>query len=744
MIALLLACSNEPISETTSIEQTKTPNVVFITMDTTRRDRLGTYGYKSAKTSRIDSFANQGYRFQHTYSSIPLTTPSHASMLTGLYPPHHGIRNNGDAILPDAIQTLPEQLQAHGYQTVASVSAFVTTRIWNLNQGFDQYFDEIETQQGGRWAQERVAASVMDDLLSWFETERESTKPFFMWAHLYDPHHPHIVHPGYESIPNTYDAEIAYMNDQIDRLYQQISKLAPDTIWVLIADHGEAFEGQHGESSHGLFLYEETMAIPWIIQPYPPLSETTVIDTPSSVVDVPNTILSLLQLPTIENIDGIDAISKNRSGPVYMESNTVQQRFGYHPEIALSNGSDKLMPTVNPHLYDLKMDPNETQNLYTESTAPEWTEWVNLGRTLYMDNPRFTMDSPDASVMKQLEALGYMGGNNGSSTDLSAYDIDAKDRLGTIAELTNIVKSRRINPDTTPEEIIQRFEKLLESEPQLAEARLLLGQTYAVAGRKEDAIRTLEQAMALNPESVVVALNLANQHADLGHFEEGIAILEGVLDRVPNDKGAQSNLLRMLSDSGQHEIAIQRGSQWLEETPSQQLQAILGVILVRNQQWELGAEMLRASLADEIPREHVHRSLGHLALRNQDASTALQAYETEIKHFPDPDLQLTIAKIYEQQKNWSASANHYCAVASIRPQLVRAHLNCAQTHFNVGNIEAAEKALEPALKLAPEGPFVLLLHANILAKQGQTEQATKVFEQAKNIRSQQVSGQPKR
>lgn len=744
MIALLLACGSEPTTETKPLEQPKTPNVVFITMDTTRRDRLGTYGYEPAKTSRIDAFANQGYRFQHTYSSIPLTTPSHASMLTGLYPPHHGIRNNGDAILPDAIQTLPEQLHAHGYQTVASVSAFVTTRIWNLHQGFDHYFDEIETQQGGRWAQERVAASVMDDLLSWFDTERESTKPFFMWAHLYDPHHPHIVHPGYEEIDNTYDAEIAYMNDQIDRLYQHVSNIAPDTIWVLIADHGEAFEGQHGESSHGLFLYEETMAIPWIIQPYPALSETQIVNTPSSVVDVPNTVLGLLELPTLENIDGIDAIAEERTHPVYMESNTVQQRFGYHPEIALSNGKDKLMPTANPHLYDLNTDPNETHNLYTESTASEWSDWVGLGRTLYMDSPRFTMDSPDASVMKQLEALGYMGGNNGSSTDLSAYDIDAKDRLDTITELTDIVKSRRLKPETTPEEIIQRFETLLESEPQLAEARLLLGQTYAVAGRKDDAIRTLEQAMALNPESVVVALNLANQHADLGHFEEGIAILEGVLDRVPNDKGAQSNLLRMLSDSGQHDTAIQRGSQWLEETPSQQLQAILGVILVRNQQWELGTEMLRASLADEIPREHVQRSLGHLALRKQDVQTALQAYEAEIKHFPDPDLQLKIAKIYEQQQNWSASAHHYCAVASARPQLTRAHLNCAQTHFNLGNIDAAETALKPALQMAPEGPFVLLLHANILAKQGHTEEATKIFEKAKILREQQVSGQPKR
>lgn len=743
MIALLLACSSEPTSETEALAQPKTPNVVFITMDTTRRDRLGTYGYRNAQTDRIDAFANQGYLFQHTYSSIPLTTPAHASMLTGLYPPHHGIRNNGDAILPDAIQTLPEQLRDQGYQTVASVSAFVTTRIWNLHQGFDQYFDAIETQQGGRWAQERVAADVMDDLLSWFNTERNTTSPFFMWAHLYDPHHPHIVHPGYEQIGNTYDAEIAYMNDQIDRLYQQVSTTAPDTIWVLIADHGEAFEGQHGESSHGLFLYEETMAIPWIIQPYPPLSETTIIHTPSSVVDVPNTVLNLLHLPKLDNIDGIDAITGSRTLPVYMESNTVQQRFGYHPEIALSNGEYKLMPTANPHLYDLKTDPNETTNLYTDSSASEWTNWVEHGRTLYAENPRFTMDSPDASVMKQLEALGYMGGNNGSSTDLSTYNIDAKDRLTTISELTDIVKIQRVKPDTQPEEIIQRFEILLESEPQLAEARLLLGQTYAAAGRKEDAIRTLEQAMALNPDSVVVALNLANQHADLGHFEQGITILEGVLARVPNDKGAQSNLLRMLSDNGQHEIAIQRGSQWLEETPSQQLQAILGVILVRNQQWELGAEMLRASLADEIPREHVQRSLGHLALRKQDVQNALQAYEAEITHFPDPDLQLKIAKLYENQKNWPASANHYCAVSSVRPKFTRAHLNCAQTHFNVGNIEAAEKSLESALHLSPQDPFVLLLHANILAKQGQTEQATKIFEQAKKIRQQQVSGQPK-
>ena len=170
------------------------PMLCFITMDTTRKDRLGTYGYANAKSDRIDTFAAHGFQFENAYSSIPLTTPSHASMLTGLYPPHHGIWNNGDAILPDDIETLPEILKQHGFQTVVAVSAFVTTRIWNLDQGFDVYYDEIAQQQGDRWAQERFAVSVMDDLISWWKNDRNPNNPSFLWAHLYDPHHPHVTH----------------------------------------------------------------------------------------------------------------------------------------------------------------------------------------------------------------------------------------------------------------------------------------------------------------------------------------------------------------------------------------------------------------------------------------------------------------------------------------------------------------------------------------------------------------------
>ena len=621
---------------------------------------------------------------------------------------------------------------------MASVSAFVTTRIWNLDQGFDVYYDEIAQQKGDRWAQERFAQPVIDDLLDWWQHQRNPDTPSFIWAHLYDPHYPHITHKGYESIENTYDAEIAYMDDQIDRLYQQISTDAPNTIWVLIADHGEAFEGQHGETSHGLFLYDETMRIPWIVQPYPALSNTKPLSTPASVVDVMPTVQGLLGLPISPNIDGIDVISTERTDPVYMESNTVQQRFGYHPEIGLSDGLHKLMPSVSPHLYDLKTDPNETVNLWSDTVSSDWDGWSDRGRTLYSSAPQFTLEAPDAAVMKQLEALGYIGGNNGHTNELSEFAIDAKDRLATISELNDIVSSKRKDTPATPDEIIARFENLLKTEPQLAEARLMLGQTYSVVGRKDDAVRTFEEALSLNPNSVVVALNLANQLADLKRFDEGIAILEGILERVPSDKSAQSNLLRMMSDTGNHKGAIEQGSIWLEQNPSAQLQAILGVILVRDKQFQIGKEMLTVSLSDDIQREHVHRSLGHIALVENKIEIGIAEYQKELARFEDPKLRMTLAKLHEQRKDWTNAAKEHCHLRTLTPGAVRVHLNCAQSLFNLGQYEAAATALRPAQQMAPKGPFILLLAANIAAKQGDVAGAKQLFEDAQQARKKQI------
>ena len=463
LLSLLFSCTTEHStpSNNSSTSIGNKPNIVFITMDTTRQDYLGCYGHDKARTDTIDGFSQKGYRFTNAYSSIPLTTPAHASMLTGLYPPHHGIRSNGDAILPDAIHTLPEILHDAGYQTVAAVSAFVTTKVWNLHQGFDYYYDDIEKQHGGRWAQERPAEDVIDDLLEWNQSLKDSSKPFFMWAHLYDPHHPHIIHPGYESFENSYDAEIAYMDDQIERLKKAINIDDSNTIWILLADHGEAFNGEHSEKDHGMFLYDETMRIPWIIQPYPALNREEVVETPISIVDFANTVLGLVGLDEDPEMDGVNIFKTVHSDPLYMEASVVQQRFGYHPELALTDGRMKLMATPNPHLYDLIADPTESRNIYSESE--QWNQWAQLGRTLYQEEPKFDLSTPDAAVLQQLEMLGYMGGSE-KGNELSFYTIDSKDKLSTILELDSIVASKK--EGRSPTELIARFQKLIEEEPQ--------------------------------------------------------------------------------------------------------------------------------------------------------------------------------------------------------------------------------------------------------------------------------------
>ena len=161
----------------------------------------------------------------------------------------------------------------------------------------------------------------------------------------------------------------------------------------------------------------------------------------------------------------------------------------------------------------------------------------------------------------------------------------------------------------------------------------------------------------------------------------------------------------MMSDTGDHKGAIEKGSLWLEQNPSTQLQAILGVILIRDSQWKLGKEMLMASLSDDIPREHVHRSLGHIALMEKNINNAIIEYQEELKHFEDPKLRMKLAKIHEQRKDWTNAAKEHCSLRKLTPNSVRTHLNCAQSLFNLERYEEAANALKPAQEMAPEGPF---------------------------------------
>lgn len=730
----------EQAAEATARPVPSGPSLVLVTLDTTRPDHMSAYGYEKPTTPFIESLATGGARFDKAYAVVPLTTPSHASMLTGLYPPRHGIHTNGDAILADEFTTLAEVLNDAGYRTAASVSAFVTQRVWNLDQGFDAYFDDLVGHRGGnsKWSQERPGELVVDDLINWIENPpaEDAGRPFMVWAHFYDPHHPHTAPKELiEKFGRPYDAEINYVDQQVARLSAAADKASGDqgTAWVVVADHAEAFGGEHGEDTHGLYLFDPTMRIPFIIKPAKPLAAgVQVADRVVSNVDVTPTALGLLGFGAPEGIDGVDLspVLQNKDpgkDGAFMESRTVSERFGFHPEYAYVSGSFKLMDTPNPHLYDIDADPKETANLVGQRLETEAAL-----RTALQDVLKSAVDldqnAPAPEVYDQLAALGYVGGDMGADADVSI--VDAKDQRDIISLLE---KTRQVMSAGKPKEAEQAYREILAVHPDISEAQTGLARALMAQRRIDDALAIYEKAVAERADNTVLRLNYANALASANRKEEGVQQMKLILEQVPGDEQAQVGLLRMLSDLGREEMAVKKARAFLEASPnSPALNAQLGVALAKSNQLREAKPHLDLALVDGVPRQFVHRTLAQHATIENDLRSAAAHLRMELEYFPrDHDSRMVLGKILLSAKRYDEAAAELQFVAEATPNDPRGHYLWGQAVFNSGDYELAEQVLAPALIAHPQDAQILLLQANILQKLGQDAQATAMFEEAK-------------
>lgn len=751
LCCVLASCGSDPsppeapeASSEHAARADRRPHVVLITLDTTRADRIGTYGHAAARTPTIDGMAAEGIRFEHAYAVVPLTTPAHASMLTGLYPTRHGVHNNGDAVLPEDLPTLAEELSAAGYRTAAAVSAFVTTRVWNLDQGFDAYFDDLEAGgQRQRWSRERPAASVVDDLIGWLEEQPEDDQPTFLWAHLYDPHAPYLPpSPWDEQLEDPYDAEIAYVDAQLARLEQAVQeRLGERVAWVVVADHGESLGLEHGEHEHGLFLYDTTTRVPFIIRPAAPLPEPVRVADAVSNTDVMPTVLGLAGLQPPADLDGRDLSgfrADSERGPVYLESEVPLHRFGYHPEWAVADDRWKLMHTPSPRLFDVVADPQESRDIHAQH--PELVARLEpVVEAVQARAEAHAGAAPSPDVYAQLEALGYVSGPSAERDDLPA--IDAKDRLSTIKRLQ---RARHLS--TLPEEqaaAAALYEQVLADEPQIAEARVGLAKTLGARGQLEQAEEVLREAVQQHPSSTVLRTNLAYNLAAQGRHDEGYALMASVHEQVPGDEIARLGMLRMLTDQGHYGEAITFAEQWLDEDPdNHSYRAVLGVALAkRGEQPGRAYQLLQATLADGVPRQLVHRTLGQLEGRRGNLEAAIEHQQQESLWFPaDRAVRRELAELLMTAERWEEAAAEYAWLSQSNQGVdPRLRLGWAQAEFNQASFERAAEILQPALEAAPEDPALLLLYANLLAKQGQRERGREVFERAQALRAAKLA-----
>lgn len=534
LLALAAGCGSRG-SESKAAAPSNRPNVLLVTIDTLRADHVGSYGYQNASTHTIDALARRGVRFETAVAHAPLTGPSHASILTGLTPLGHGFRNNSGFILAPDVKTVAQDFRSAGYHTAGFVSGFPLDRRFGFDRGFESYDDHLPKGNDLRRTPyvERFADATTDAVLRWLTTASppgaSPRAPWFLWVHYYDPHAPYEppapdLADRYRQSP--YDGEIAFVDRQLGRLLQTLDGRGETsrTIVLVTADHGESL-GEHGEGTHGIFLYDATLRVPWIMAG-PQIAAARVSQTVARSIDVLPTLLDYAGLPQRSDIDG-RSLRRAADGeqmsdaPAYAESLYSELELGWAPLHAWRTAGYKFIKAPHPELYDLQNDPSEKTNRVAEEGARVSELSSQLDVALRHPTPSAPAPTVDAETAERLRALGYVSGGH-ASRPAGAPLRDPKDGVRFLPRLNRGMSAAR----TEPELAIRELTAVLQEDPGLFMARRTRAVAYAAAGRHDLAIadlRALDKEGQLTPEDAVV---LGDNLRSAGRLEEAALILQ--------------------------------------------------------------------------------------------------------------------------------------------------------------------------------------------------------------------------
>lgn len=529
-------------------------HVVLVTIDTLRADRVGAYGYAAAKTPAIDALAAAGLRVGQAFATAPVTLTSHASLLSGLYPPAHGARHNGVAMAP-GVPTLATILKAQGFATGAFVGAFPLERRFGLAAGFDVYGDRLPRLANGKPADERPGEDVVDEALAWRTTTGAART--FLWVHLFEPHAPYGDPTDGRPVAARYDDDIAEADRQVGRLLAGLGAERASTVVVVAADHGEAF-GEHGEIGHSLFVYDTTLRVPLVLQG-PGVAPGTA-PGPVSLVDVAPTVLGLLGVaaPAMDGraFAGPTAVAFDPSRVLYADTEAPWRDFGWSPLRSVRAGGLKFIQAPTPELYDVAQDAGESSNLLPARASGLAPLRAALAEAVRDRAPAAAGTSPaDAEARRRLQALGYLGGAGPSGR---APTIDPKDRRDeaariaeiTSGELTGLARERALRDLATRDpgnpqvrmrlgfalvergecvEAVPHFRAAIASPGVSADAHLGLAECLVEAGQAPEALGVLDRAAAVEPGNPVVLANQGLLLSDGGKPAAAIPLLERAL-----------------------------------------------------------------------------------------------------------------------------------------------------------------------------------------------------------------------
>lgn len=617
------------------------PDIVLITIDTLRADRVGAYGYAQASTPVLDRLAAESVRFADATAHAPLTLPSHVAIHAARYPGAFGIRLNGMGTLPDSAVTIAEQLKSAGYRTGAVVASAVLSAAHGLSQGFDDYDDRIPSPARATLSTaelQRTADEVTSVARQWIEGQRGS---WFLWVHYYDPHLPYAPPARFAAASpgRPYDGEVAFVDAEIGALMRGLDPAR--TVIVVASDHGESL-GDHGEADHGYFVYDSTLRVPLIVRA--PGMKPRVVREQVRLIDVAPTIAQLAGVSSVRaDMDAGESLvplmegQARRDVPVSIaESWYPRLHFGWSELRSARVGEWKYIAAPRPELYDLRTDPAEARNIVADRGAVAGRLAADLSRvTARFEQPDSRpVAQPDEATVARLQALGYLGAFAPVAAGTSG--VDPKDRVKEYRQYRELFnQALGLLGRGEAAKAVAVLQRLVKTNVRAFEAHLYLGNAYAAQKRLDAALGEYDVASQLNP-------GLASPH-----FEAAKA-----LSSKGDHAGAAARCLRGLelesqSFYGHYTLGVihQRAQQWDQalaafrravelNTVDPRARANLGSVAMRLGNLDLAREQFEQMVALEYQLAPAHYNLGVIAARQGNQAEAARRYRLALQADP--------------------------------------------------------------------------------------------------------------
>jgi len=659
-------------------------NLLLISIDTIRADHLGCYGYKNIKTPNIDKLASEGVLFSRAVTPVPLTLPSHSSIMTGLYPAQHGVRNNGTFFLNKDATTLAEVMKGQGYQTGACVGACVLDSVYGLDQGFDYYNDHFTPGKirANFLFNERNAEDVNKVAIQWIENHRDSR--FFLWLHYFDPHSPYFP-PflfNFIYIDRPYDGEIAYVDDCLGHLFERMRSmgLMDKTVIILVGDHGEGL-GEHNENTHAIFIYDSTLRVPFVIWAPSLFKGGRNIRSLVGTIDIMPTVIGMFNLKPITGLAGKDLMpliygeEKEIHQQIFCESLCPELNFGCSRLEGVRTSEWKYIHAPKSELYHLAEDPCERNNLL-EGEGYDREKWKALLDRLKKDFQQAPWAAQriklDPEKEQKLRSLGYIWTRSDKDLEEEKPRPDPKDLIHVMNDLDK-------------------------------------GVNFLIMGQHDQAIETLQKVIDVDQGNLAAYFYLGWSYEEKGQLEKAEMLYRKILEIDPHYSNVYNNLGLIQYKRGEWDLALKEFLMSLDLFQSPEVYFNVSLVYTRKGMIEEAMASVQKSIELDPEYADAWNQLGNLHKSRNDLKEAATYYEKAAELNPeDVTAHNNLGFVYTQRGDVEKGMEQFQLAVRLDPNNVEAHNNLGSLFLGQGKYDQAMLELNRALEIRPDNQDAMI------------------------------------